>query len=74
MRFEVALFAYQREQHGPSVTVDAEPTVDAVLASLLASGIAADHCRLAVDESIAEGAYALTAGSRLALIPPVSGG
>ena len=74
MHFEVALFAYQRERHGTSATVEAEPTVVAVLSALSASGIAVEHCRLAVDEAIAEGTHALTASSRLALIPPVSGG
>jgi molybdopterin converting factor small subunit len=74
MRFDVALFAYQREQHGNSVTVEAEPTVPAVLSALSASGIAVDHCRMAVDEAIAESGQALSSTSRLALIPPVSGG
>lgn len=74
MRFEVALFAYQREKHGHTATVDAEPTVGAVLAALSASGIAVDHCRLAVDEVIAQGDAALAQSARLALIPPVSGG
>ncbi|MHB8636906.1 MAG: MoaD/ThiS family protein [Fimbriimonadaceae bacterium] len=74
MRFEVALFAYLREQHGSSVTVEAEPTVAGVLSALTASGIAVDHCRLAVDEAIAEPDTRLTPTSRVAVIPPVSGG
>ncbi|HLK16602.1 MAG TPA: MoaD/ThiS family protein [Fimbriimonadaceae bacterium] len=74
MRFEVALFAYQRERHGASVCVESEPTVSGVLAALAESGIQVEHCRLAVDESMAGGDENLMSSSRLALIPPVSGG
>ena len=74
MRFEVALFAYQREAYGASVTIEAEPTVSSVLTALAVSGIEVEHCRLAVDEAIADGVLTLNASSRLALIPPVSGG
>jgi molybdopterin converting factor small subunit len=74
MRFEVALFAYQREKYGACASVEAEPTVKGVLAALAESGIPVSHCRLAVDESMAKGDELLTGASRLALIPPVSGG
>jgi molybdopterin converting factor small subunit len=74
MQFEVRLFAYQRERFGDAVTVDCEPTVGAVLAALSTLGLDAQHARLAIDEAFAEGGEKLRAESRLALIPPVSGG
>lgn len=74
MRFEIALFAYQRETHGASITVDAEPTVAGVLSALDAAGVRVSHCRLAVNESVANPGDSVPEGARVALIPPVSGG
>jgi molybdopterin converting factor small subunit len=74
MRFEVALFAYQREKHGAVVYVESGPTVKGVLNALEEFGIPVGHCRLAVDETMASGDENLCETSRLALIPPVSGG
>lgn len=74
MHFEVTLFAYHREQHGSSIIVESEPNTRSVLAALAASGLAVDHCRLAVDEAFARDETPIRADSKLALIPPVSGG
>jgi molybdopterin converting factor small subunit len=74
MKFDVALFAYHREQFGGEISVEADPIVSAVLAALSAIGIDVSRSRLAVDEKFAEDSEDLNSKSRLALIPPVSGG
>lgn len=74
MKFEVRLFAYHREKFGDSITVEADPTVPAVMAAINAMGIDVSHSRLAVDEAFAGPERGLARDSRLALIPPVSGG
>ena len=74
MRFEVSLYAYHREKHGGIISVESEPTVPALLAALSDQGVVVTHSRLAVDEEFSQGSEVLTERSRLALIPPVSGG
>ena len=72
--WKVLLFAHLRERHGESAMVDAEPTVRAVLEALATQGITTQSCRLAADHQFCKLDDALTPGSELALIPPVSGG
>jgi molybdopterin converting factor small subunit len=72
--WEVSLFAYLRERHGASVTVEAESTVASVLQALADAGIQTMSCRVAVNDEFALPGDALTSGSKVALIPPVSGG
>ena len=74
MQFKVALFAYQKEQHGSAIELDSEPTVEAVLRALADRGVRVEHCRLAVNEELATETTPVTPNARLALIPPVSGG
>ena len=73
-RWDVSLFAYLRERHGASVTVEAEATVTSVLLALADSGIETAACRLAVDDEFVSPGGLLRTGNRIALIPPVSGG
>ena len=72
--WEVSLFAYLRERHGATVTVEAEPTVALVLQALTDAGIQTTSCRIAVNDEFASPGDPLSAGSKIALIPPVSGG
>jgi molybdopterin converting factor small subunit len=74
MKWRVLLFAHLREGFGPSIEVEAEPTVDAVLASLKVAGIQVQSSRLAANNQFVRSGDALKAGQELSLIPPVSGG
>ena len=70
----VQLFAYLRERHGSTVTVEAEPNVKSILSALENSGIAVASARLAVDNEFASADQPVQFGASIALIPPVSGG
>ena len=72
--WEVALFAYHKERHGNTVTVEAEPTVGAILVALAAAGINVAACRLAIGNEFGSVTEHVAEGSDIALIPPVSGG
>jgi molybdopterin converting factor small subunit len=72
--WEIKLFAYLRERHGPTARVEASSTAGAVLDALAAKGIGGDYCRLAVNRAFASRDLVLNPGDELALIPPVSGG
>ena len=74
MKWRVLLFAHLREGFGPSVEVEAEPTVDAVLAALTLAGLSVGASRLAANNEFVRTGQALKPGVELALIPPVSGG
>lgn len=73
-RWEVQLFAYLREKHGSSVTVESDPTVGAILDALSVAGINTISCRLAVGNEFVSRPFIVPEGSEIALIPPVSGG
>jgi len=72
--WNVQLFAYLRERHGPVVAVESEPNVGAILDALASSGINTKACRLAVGDEFVGRNSAVELGSDIALIPPVSGG
>lgn len=72
--WKIKLFAYLRERHGETVSIEADATVGDVLDALTAAGIGGDYCRLAVNKAFAVRDLVLVEGDELALIPPVSGG
>ncbi len=74
MKFDVALFAYHREKHGGTISVESDPNVSSVLASLSAKGLNVNHSRLAIDEEFATGSEVLNARVQgWPLIPPLVG-
>ena len=72
--WRIRLFAYLREDHGETIEVSAEPTVNGIFAALSQRGINIKAARLAVNQEFATKDQAIFAGDELALIPPVSGG
>ncbi len=73
-QWDVLMFAYLRDRHGPVVTVEASPLTSSVLQALRDAGIDTTSCRLAADDEFVSESDAIEAGAELALIPPVSGG
>ena len=72
--WDVSLFAYLRDRHGPSITIESEPNPRAILQALANAGVNVESCRLAVGDEFANLEDAVPVGSQIALIPPVSGG
>ena len=72
--FSVRMFAYLKDRHGERVSVEADPSVDGVLAALAQSGVQTKACRLSVNLAFPTSNVALKETDELALIPPVSGG
>ncbi len=72
--WEVSLFAYLRDRHGPSITIEAVANPRAILQALAIAGVSVESCRLAVGDEFANLDDDVPVGSQLALIPPVSGG
>ena len=72
--WDVKLFAYLRERHGSTVTVEAEPKAGAILDALSQAGVNTTSCRLAVGNEFAKPETPVPPNSEIALIPPVSGG
>lgn len=77
----ILYFASLRDRLGrdrEDIDLPAATTSSAVLATVAqrhpASADTVACCRLAVDQSFADGPLTLTTASELALIPPVSGG
>lgn len=68
------MFAYLRERHGNTVSVEAEPSAEALLQALSKAGVRTDSCRLAVNCAFVKPEWQLSPGDEIALIPPVSGG
>jgi len=73
-KWDVSLFAYLREKHGPTMTVEAEPTAASILTALAASGVNVAACRLAAGDEFVGPDFTIPDGCEIALIPPVSGG
>lgn len=72
--WKVTLFAYLRERHGNSVSVEAEPNAGAILDALARSGVNVSACRLAAGNEFVSSDSPVAEECEVALIPPVSGG